>query len=37
MEEILQDMALFREFAQLDAGGTRMPDGSTPFRFRHFA
>jgi IS5 family transposase len=35
MEEALQDMALFREFAQLDAGATRLPDESTILRFRH--
>ena len=28
-------MALFREFAQLDAGATRLPDESTILRFRH--
>ena len=36
MEEALHDMALFREFAQLDAGATRLPDESTILRFRHF-
>jgi IS5 family transposase len=35
MEEALHDMALFREFAQLDAGATRLPDDSTILRFRH--
>ena len=35
MEETLHDMASFREFAQLDAGATRLPDESTIFRFRH--
>jgi IS5 family transposase len=35
MEEALHDMALFREFAQLDAGATRLPDENTIFRFRH--
>jgi IS5 family transposase len=35
MEEDLHDMALFREFAQLDAGATRLPDESTILRFRH--
>jgi IS5 family transposase len=35
MEEALHDMALFREFAQLDAGATRLPDESTILRFRH--
>ena len=28
-------MALCREFAQLDAGATRLPDESTILRFRH--
>jgi len=28
-------MALFREFAQLDSGATRLPDESTILRFRH--
>ncbi len=36
MEEALHDMALFREFAQLEAVATRLPDESTIFRFRHF-
>ena len=35
MEEALHDMALCREFAQLDAGATRLPDESTILRFRH--
>jgi IS5 family transposase len=35
MKEALHDMALFREFAQLDAGATRLPDESTILRFRH--
>ncbi|MSQ66388.1 MAG: transposase, partial [Limnohabitans sp.] len=35
MEEALHDMALFREFAQLNAGATRLPDESTILRFRH--
>jgi IS5 family transposase len=35
MEEALHDMALFREFTQLDAGATRLPDESTILRFRH--
>jgi IS5 family transposase len=35
MEEALHDMALFREFAQLDAGSMRLPDESTILRFRH--
>ena len=34
-EESLHDMALFREFAQLDAAATRLPYGSTILRFRH--
>ena len=29
-------MALLREFAQLDAGATRVPDESTILGFRHF-
>ena len=29
MEEALHDMALCREFAQLDAGATRLPDESS--------
>jgi len=35
MEEALHDMALFREFAQLDPGASRLPDESTILRFRH--
>jgi IS5 family transposase len=35
MEEALHDVALYREFAQLDAGITRLPDESTILRFRH--
>ena len=35
MEEALHDMALFREFAQLDAGATHLPDEGTIFRLRH--
>lgn len=35
MEEALHDIPLFREFAQLDAGITRLPDESTILRFRH--
>jgi IS5 family transposase len=35
MEEALHDMALYREFARLDAGATRLPDESTILRFRH--
>jgi len=34
MEDALHDMALFREFAQLDAGAMRLPDESTILRFR---
>ena len=35
MEEALHDVPLYREFAHLDAGATRMPDESTILRFRH--
>ncbi len=35
MEEALHDVPLYREFAELDAGATRMPDESTILRFRH--
>jgi IS5 family transposase len=35
MEEALHDVPLFREFAALDAGATRLPDESTILRFRH--
>jgi len=35
MEEALHDVPLYREFAGLDAGVTRMPDESTILRFRH--
>ena len=35
MKEALHDMALYREFARLDAGATRLPDESTILRFRH--
>lgn len=35
MEEALHDVALYREFARLDAGVTRLPDESTILRFRH--
>lgn len=35
MEEALHDIALYREFAHLDAGITRLPDESTILRFRH--
>ncbi|WP_321854796.1 IS5 family transposase [Paraburkholderia tropica] len=35
MEEALYDMPLYREFAGLDEGMTRLPDESTILRFRH--
>jgi IS5 family transposase len=35
MEEALHDVALYCEFALLDAGITRLPDESTILRFRH--
>ena len=35
MEEALHDVPLYREFAKLDAGATRLPDESTILRFRH--
>ena len=35
MEEALHDIPLYREFAKLDAGITRLPDVSTILRFRH--
>lgn len=35
MEEALHDVPLFREFAGLDVGATRLPDESTILRFRH--
>ena len=35
MEEALHDVPLYCEFAQLDAGITRLPDESTILRFRH--
>ena len=35
MEEVLHDIPLYREFAQLDVGATRLPDESTVLRFRH--
>jgi len=35
MEEALHDIPLYREFAQLDAGITRLPDESTILRFSH--
>jgi IS5 family transposase len=35
MEEVLHDVPLYREFAHLDAGISRLPDESTILRFRH--
>ena len=35
IEEALHDVPLYREFAQLDSGLTRLPDESTILRFRH--
>ena len=35
MEEALHDVPLYRQFAQLDAGMTRLPDETTILRFRH--
>ncbi|MBT0569004.1 IS5 family transposase [Curvibacter sp. CHRR-16] len=35
MEEALHDIPLYREFAHLDAGISRLPDESTILRFRH--
>ena len=35
MEEALHDIPLYREFAHLDAGLTRLPDESTILRCRH--
>ncbi len=35
MEEALHDIPLYREFALLDAGMTRLPDESAILRFRH--
>ena len=35
MEEALHDVPLYCEFARLDVGITRLPDGSTILRFRH--
>ncbi|SEK15853.1 transposase, IS4 family [Paraburkholderia tropica] len=35
MEEALYDVPLYREFAGLDEGMTRLPDESTILRFRH--
>ena len=36
MEEALHDMAVYRWFAGLDSGASRLPDESTILRFRHF-
>lgn len=36
MEEALHDMPLYREFARLDPGESKLPDESTILRFRHF-
>jgi len=36
MEDALHDMALFRDFVQLDAVSTRSPDDYTILRFRYF-
>ena len=35
MEDALHDIPLYREFARLDVGITRLPDESTILRFRH--
>lgn len=35
MEEALHDIPLYREFAHLDTGISRLPDESTILRFRH--
>ena len=35
MEEALHDVPLYRDFAGLDAGITRLPDEATILRFRH--
>jgi IS5 family transposase len=35
MEEALHDMPVFREFAKLPEGTTRLPDETTILRFRH--
>jgi transposase, IS5 family len=35
MEEALHDMPVFREFARLPEGTTRLPDETTILRFRH--
>jgi IS5 family transposase len=36
MEAALHDMAVYRWFAGLDSGASRLPDESTILRFRHF-
>jgi IS5 family transposase len=36
MEESLYDMVVYRWFAGLDSGASRLPDESTTLRFRHF-
>jgi IS5 family transposase len=35
MEEALHDVAIYRGFAHLDSGMSKMPDESTILRFRH--
>ncbi len=35
MEEALYDIPLYRQFARLDLGNSRLPDESTLLRFRH--
>ena len=35
IEEALHDMPVFREFAKLGDGVTRLPDETTILRFRH--
>jgi IS5 family transposase len=35
MEEALHDMPVYREFAKLPEGATRLPDETTILRFRH--
>jgi len=37
MEEALHDMPVFREFAKLGDGVTRLPDETTILRFRHLS
>jgi len=36
MAEALHDMAVYRRFAGLDSGASRLPDETTKLRFRHF-